>query len=80
MRLVVGLGNPGSEFVATRHNVGWEAVDELALRLGWIERASALIAIGLAHQRRRSQKQRSDENHTHSSLEKIHSIPFLNLN
>ena len=36
MRLVVGLGNPGSEFVATRHNVGWEAVDELALRLGWI--------------------------------------------
>jgi peptidyl-tRNA hydrolase, PTH1 family len=36
MRLVVGLGNPGSEFVATRHNVGWEAVDELAVRLGWI--------------------------------------------
>jgi peptidyl-tRNA hydrolase, PTH1 family len=36
MRLVVGLGNPGNEFVATRHNVGWEAVDELALRLGWI--------------------------------------------
>ncbi len=30
MRLVVGLGNPGSEFVATRHNIGWEAVDELA--------------------------------------------------
>jgi len=38
MRLVVGLGNPGSEFVATRHNVGWEAVDELAVRLGWIEK------------------------------------------
>lgn len=38
MRLVVGLGNPGSEFVATRHNVGWEAVDELAVRLGWIAR------------------------------------------
>src|SRR5208282_446751 len=36
MRLVVGLGNPGSKFVATRHNVGWEAVDELAVRLGWI--------------------------------------------
>jgi peptidyl-tRNA hydrolase, PTH1 family len=36
MRLVVGLGNPGSEFVATRHNFGWEAVDELAVRLGWI--------------------------------------------
>jgi PTH1 family peptidyl-tRNA hydrolase len=38
MRLVVGLGNPGAEFTATRHNVGWEAVDELALRLGWIAR------------------------------------------
>ncbi|MGD0540990.1 MAG: aminoacyl-tRNA hydrolase [Tepidisphaeraceae bacterium] len=36
MHLVVGLGNPGSEFVATRHNIGWEAVDELARRLGWI--------------------------------------------
>jgi PTH1 family peptidyl-tRNA hydrolase len=38
MRLVVGLGNPGSEFVATRHNVGWEAVDELGVRLGWIRK------------------------------------------
>jgi PTH1 family peptidyl-tRNA hydrolase len=36
MRLVVGLGNPGSEFVGTRHNVGWEALDELAVRLGWV--------------------------------------------
>ena len=36
MRLVVGLGNPGNEFIATRHNIGWEAVDELAQRLGWI--------------------------------------------
>jgi len=36
MRLVVGLGNPGSEFVATRHNVGWEVVDRLAGRLHWI--------------------------------------------
>jgi peptidyl-tRNA hydrolase, PTH1 family len=36
MRLVVGLGNPGNEFVAIRHNIGWEALDELAVRLGWI--------------------------------------------
>ena len=36
MRLVVGLGNPGSEFAGTRHNVGSEALEELAVRLGWI--------------------------------------------
>ncbi len=32
--LVVGLGNPGSEHLRDRHNVGWMVVDELARRLG----------------------------------------------
>src|SRR5579862_6571296 len=40
MRLLVGLGNPGSEFIGTRHNVGWEALDALAARLGWISSPS----------------------------------------
>jgi len=30
--LVVGLGNPGREHAADRHNVGWRVVDELARR------------------------------------------------
>lgn len=49
MKIIAGLGNPGSEYAATKHNVGFMLIDALADKLNvsaseWQEKNDALIA------------------------------------
>ena len=34
MKAVIGLGNPGEEYRLTRHNIGFQVVDEIARQVG----------------------------------------------
>lgn len=49
MWLIAGLGNPGEEYAHTRHNAGFECIDELAVPAGanyWKSECGALVAKG----------------------------------
>jgi PTH1 family peptidyl-tRNA hydrolase len=50
VNVIVGLGNPGKQYVATRHNVGWWFIDHLAdvWRFeGWRKDGEALTSTGV---------------------------------
>lgn len=76
MKLIVGLGNPGKEYVDTRHNVGWWVVDHLAgvWRFdGWRKDQNAQVADGRAA----GQRVRLIKPHTFMNLSGAILRPYL---
>ncbi len=51
MFIIIGLGNPGSEYTATRHNLGFRVIDAISLLLKVkLQSEGSEYIIGTAHQ------------------------------
>ena len=46
IKALIGLGNPGSQYVYTRHNIGFKVVDALAQQyhVQWIQKENMMLA------------------------------------
>jgi PTH1 family peptidyl-tRNA hydrolase len=46
-RLIVGLGNPGTKYQHTRHNIGWDVFEELSFAhdLKWVDKFKGLYSV-----------------------------------
>jgi peptidyl-tRNA hydrolase, PTH1 family len=76
VKVIVGLGNPGREYEATRHNVGWWVVDHLAdvWRFDGFRRdGEALVSTGMVG----SQKVRLVKPQTYMNLSGAVLAPYL---
>ena len=51
LKLIIGLGNPGTEYARTRHNAGFQLVEELARRHGAVFRSEPRHRAELARAR-----------------------------
>jgi PTH1 family peptidyl-tRNA hydrolase len=52
LKVILGLGNPGRQYEATRHNVGWWLLDHLAdvwRSDGWKRNGEALVTTATLH-------------------------------
>ena len=46
-RLIIGLGNPGSKYHHSRHNIGWDVFEELSFadQLKWTDKFKGQYAV-----------------------------------
>ena len=86
MKLIVGLGNPGSKYDGTRHNVGFAVIEELARRHpndgSRVDFEAELAEVTLGESRLLLVQPRTFMNHSGrsvSALQRFYKLPTENL-
>ena len=86
MRIVAGLGNPGKQYAAHRHNVGFMLVERLAVQYGfstWKSKFQGMLAEGAIAGAKttlfKPQKFMNDSGTPIKTILKFHKLPPSNL-